>query len=99
MRYRLPCFQGKRKGFRILRFNAAVEPNIPQDTLRATGLFPVRGILSGFRRKDGRFENTDPCYQELLQVQMDLSAIYFCISSELSLRTCVFAYSLYWPAV
>ena len=58
--------QGKANGFRILQFNAVVATNVHARHLyERLGFHPLGTIPSGFRRKDGRYEDICPYYREL----------------------------------
>ena len=58
--------QGKRRGFRILQFNAVVESNAAARRLYERLGFVQLGVIpGGFRRDDGHYENICPYYHEL----------------------------------
>ena len=58
--------QGRENGFRILQFNAVVAANVHARHLyERLGFHQLGTIPSGFRRKDGRYEDICPYYREL----------------------------------
>ena len=58
--------QGKENGFRILQFNAVVAANIHARHLyERLGFKQLGTIPSGFRMKDGHYEDICPYYREL----------------------------------
>lgn len=58
--------QGKRCGYRVLQFNAVVASNIHARHLYERLGFEQLGIIpSGFRMKDGHYEDICPYYHEL----------------------------------
>lgn len=58
--------QGKRCGYRVLQFNAVVASNIHARYLYERLGFEQLGIIpSGFRMKDGHYEDICPYYHEL----------------------------------
>ena len=63
----LDCLKkGNELGFRVLQFNAVVESNIHARHLyERLGFKQLGTIPSGFRMKDGHYENICPYYHEL----------------------------------
>ena len=63
----LDCFkQAKVCGFKIIQFNAVVESNVYARRLyEKLGFIQLGTIKSGFKMKDGRYENICPYYREL----------------------------------
>ncbi len=63
----LDCMnKGKKKGFRILQFNAVVSTNIHARHLyERLGFIQLGTIKNGFRMKDGHYEDICPYYHEL----------------------------------
>ena len=63
----LDCLKNaKRLGFSILQFNAVVESNVRARHLyERLGFVPLGTIPSGFRMKDGHYENICPYYYTL----------------------------------
>ena len=58
--------QGKKKGFRILQFNAVVAANVHARHLyERLGFTQLGTIPNGFRMKDGHYEDICPYYHEL----------------------------------
>ena len=58
--------KGRELGFRVLQFNAVVESNIHARHLyERLGFTQLGTIPSGFRMKDGHYENICPYYHEL----------------------------------
>lgn len=58
--------QGKANGFRILQFNAVVATNVHARHLyERLGFRQLGTIPSGFRMRDGRYEDICPYYREL----------------------------------
>lgn len=58
--------QGKENGFRILQYNAVVASNIHARHLYERLGFKQLGVIpSGFRMKDGHYEDICPYYHEL----------------------------------
>lgn len=58
--------QGKKNGFRILQFNAVVSTNVHARHLyERLGFKQLGTIPSGFKMKDGHYEDICPYYHEL----------------------------------
>lgn len=58
--------QGRKHGFRILKFNAVVATNLSARHLyERLGFVGLGTIPNGFRKKDGQYEDICPYYHEL----------------------------------
>ena len=60
--------QAERAGFKILQFNAVVETNVHARHLyERLGFIQLGTIPSGFRMKDGSYQNICPYYYSMIQ--------------------------------